>query len=147
MKQTISVRFYARKERSTQSGLTPIVMRIAVGKQRLNIGTKLYVSADDWSMEDGKMKTKTREAKKINETLDGFRHLAFDYQRELMHEGRPITLDNMRAKWYNLSLEKKVMLMQVFAQHNKQMKALVNKEFAPLTLERYETSFRHTQRS
>jgi integrase len=145
MKQTISVKFYARKERSTESGLTPVVMRIGVGEQRLNIGTKLYVNPDDWSMEDGKMKTKTREAKKINDALDGFRHKAFDYQRELMHEGRPITLDNMRAKWYNLSLEKKVMLMEVFTQHNQQMKALINKEFAPLTLERYETSFRHTQ--
>lgn len=35
--------------------------------------------------------------------------------------------------------------MDIFKQHNEQMKALVNKEFSPLTLERYETSFRHTQ--
>ena len=50
-----------------------------------------------------------------------------------------------RLKWYGISLERKVMLMEVFTQHNTQMKALVNKEFSPLTLERYETSFRHTQ--
>jgi len=37
------------------------------------------------------------------------------------------------------------MLLEVFKEHNIQMKALVNKEFSPLTFERYETSFRHTQ--
>lgn len=45
----------------------------------------------------------------------------------------------------HFSLERSVMLMEVFKQHNEQMKALVNREFSPLTLERYETSFRHTQ--
>jgi hypothetical protein len=62
-----------------------------------------------------------------------------------MTEGKPITLENMRCKWDDVSLEKPRMLMEIFAQHNKQMKDLVNKEFSPLTMERYDTSYRHTQ--
>ncbi|MEO5975956.1 MAG: site-specific integrase [Chryseolinea sp.] len=70
---------------------------------------------------------------------------AFDHQRELMNEGKVITLESFKAKWHGISLERPRMLMQIFQQHNDQVKALVNREFSPLTFERYATSFRHTE--
>lgn len=124
--------------------MIPISMRIGVNRQRINIVTKIHVKESEWSAEEGKLKPKTRDAQKFNDLLDGFRIKAFDCQRELMNEGKPITLENIKAKWFGTSLERSVMLMEVFTQHNEQMKALVNKEFSPLTLERYETSLRHT---
>ena len=39
----------------------------------------------------------------------------------------------------------KHMLMEILKHHNEQMEALVGREFAPGTLVRYQTSFRHTQ--
>jgi len=145
MIQTISVKFFARKDRSTGDGLVPIFMRIGIAEKRMNVVTKVHVRLNEWSRQNGKLKTKTRDAQKTNGILEGFKMKAFDCQRELMNEGKMITLENIKAKWYGISLERKVMLMEVFTQHNTQMKALVNKEFSPLTLERYETSFRHTQ--
>ncbi len=145
MRQTISVKFFARKDRAIAGGLIPISMRIGVNRQRINIVTKIHVKETDWSATEGRYKGKTRESQKINELLDGFRMKAFDCQRMLMNEGKPISIENMKATWYGKSLERKVMLMEVFKQHNEQMEALINKEFSPLTFERYETSFRHTQ--
>ena len=145
MRQTISVKFFARKDRAIAEGLIPISMRIGVNRQRINIVTKIHVKASEWSVGEGRLKPKTRDAQKMNDLLDGFRIKAFDCQRELMNEGKQITLENIKAKWFGTSLERKVMLMEVFKHHNEQMKALVKKEFSPLTLERYETSFRHTQ--
>ena len=37
------------------------------------------------------------------------------------------------------------MLLEVFKYHNDQMAALVNQEYAPGTLDRYKTSYKHTQ--
>ncbi len=91
------------------------------------------------------MKNTTDEARRVNEILDGFKLKAFDYQRELMSENKPVCVENLRMKWYGKSMERPRMLMEIFEQHNKQMKALVNREFSPLTLERYETSKRHTE--
>lgn len=145
MMQTISVRFFARKDRATDDGLIPVSMRIGLNRERINIPTKIRVKESDWSMEQGRIITITRQARLKNEQLEAFRVKAFECQRELMNEGKPITLENIKAKWFGVSTEKKVMLMEVFANHNAQMKALINKEFAPLTMERYETSFRHTQ--
>ncbi|MFZ6013584.1 MAG: site-specific integrase [Bacteroidota bacterium] len=145
MTQTISVAFFARKDRTTDDGLKPVFMRISLMNKRLTLATKIFVKQNEWSDQNGKLKTNSEEARKVNKMLDAFKMKAFDYQRELMNEGKDVTLESMKAKWYGLALEKPRMLMGVFKEHNEQMKALVNQEFSPLTLERYETSFRHTQ--
>lgn len=41
--------------------------------------------------------------------------------------------------------KQKYMLLEVFKYHNQQMATLINLEYAAGTLERYETSYRHTQ--
>jgi site-specific recombinase XerD len=144
MRQTISVKFYARTSRANQEGEAPVHMRVQIGTQRLDVLTKIYVKPEEWSSEGGKLKSNSNEAKRINKQLEGFKFKAFDYQRELMSEGVEVTVENMKAKWYKTSLEKPRMLMDVFTEHNAQMKALIGQEFSPLTFERYETSFRHT---
>lgn len=145
MTQTISVTFSTRKDRATEDGLLPVFMKITIAGKRLVMMTKIFVKPNEWSNQNAKLKTNTEEARRVNKMLDAFKLRAFDYQRELMNEGKDVTLESMKAKWYGLSLEKPRMLMSVFKEHNEQMKALVNQEFSPLTFERYETSFRHTQ--
>ena len=145
MTQTISVTFSTRKDRATEDGLLPVFMKITIAGKRLVMMTKIFVKPNEWSNQNAKLKTNTEEARRVNKMLDAFKMKAFDYQRELMNEGKDVTLESMKAKWYGLSLEKPRMLMGVFKEHNEQMKALVNQEFSPLTLERYETSFRHTE--
>jgi integrase len=145
MGQTISVRFFARKGRTGCEGSIPVTMRICLNRQRISISTKIRVMESEWSVKEGRLITISRLSKKINDQLDGFKVKAFDCQRALMNEGKSITLENIRAKWLGTSTEKAIMLMDVFAQHNQRIKELVNKEFSPLTLERYETSFRHTK--
>ncbi|MCI0750868.1 MAG: Arm DNA-binding domain-containing protein, partial [Flammeovirgaceae bacterium] len=140
MRQTISVKFFARKDRAKDDGLVPVFMRIGIGLKRINIITKIYVKPADWSVQNCKLKTNNEESRRINKMLEGFKLKAFDHQRELMTEGKEITLDNLKAKWYGTSIARPRMLMEVFKQHNEQMEALVNREFSPLTLERYETS-------
>ena len=130
---------------SEQRRLSTIYLRILLDSERFNVTTKIYIDPKHWSNEYGKLKTNTNDAKSINKMLDGFRMKAFDYQRQLMDEGKPVTIANMRLKWFGKSLERARMLMEIFEQHNKQMSALVNKEFSPLTLERYETPKKHTE--
>ncbi len=145
MRQTISVNFFARKDRATDDGLLPVAMRIGIGGRRINIVTKIYVKPSEWSVQHGKLKTNSEDARRTNKMLEAFKLRAFDYQRELMNEGKDVTLESIKAKWFGLALERPRMLMEVFKQHNEQMKALINREFSPLTFERYETSFRHTE--
>lgn len=144
MNSSISVLFYARKSRATAKGLIPVYLRITLGGERFEISTKLYVQEDQWSHEAGKMKGNNEEAKRMNALLDAFRVRAFDYQREIMNEGKPFTVETYKAKWLGIITERPRMLLEIFEHHNKQMKELIGQEFSPLTFERYTTSKKHT---
>ena len=102
VRKTISVKFYARKGRSTAAGLAPVCMRIYMGDQKFETNTKIYVKPEEWKHE--KVKGTNEEAKRINKCLEGFKMKAFDLQRELMNEGKEVTLDNIKAKWFGISL-------------------------------------------
>jgi hypothetical protein len=88
------------------------------------------VKREEWKHE--KAKRSNADAKRINKYIEGFKMNAF--QRELMNEGKGATLDNIKAKWFGISLERPRMLIEIFTQYNHHMKELVNKEFPPLDI-------------
>jgi site-specific recombinase XerD len=145
MSHTISVLFYARKSRATTSGLVPIYMRVTLSGERFEVTTKFYIREEQWSAEAGKMKGNSEEAKRTNSLLDAMRVRAFDYQREIMNEGKALTMHTFKVKWLDIVTERPRMLLQIFEHHNKQMKELIGQEFSPLTFERYTTSKKHTR--
>ena len=124
MRQTISVRFHVRAARANKSGQAPIYMRVMLGPKKFDVITKIYIDSKHWSSEYCHMRNNTEDARKINDILDGFKMKAYDYQRELMTESKPINIENFRLKWYGKSMERPRMLMEIFEQHNKQMSAL-----------------------
>ncbi len=119
-------------------------MRVTLGGERFEVTTKVYIREEQWSTEAGKMKGNSEEAKRTNSLLDAMRVRAFDYQREILNEGKPLTMDTFKVKWLDIVTERPRMLLEIFEHHNKQMKELVGKEFSPLTYERYKTSKSHT---
>lgn len=144
MSTTTSVSFYARQSRAKEDGQTPVYMRVKLGNEYFDTTTKLYINCESWSSKTGKMKGATEESKHINALLDAFKLKVFDYQRELMTEGKPLTIDHLKNKWFGIVSERPRMLLEIFEHHNKQMKELIGQEFSPLTFERYITSKKHT---
>lgn len=145
MNVTISVLFFARKSKSNSRGEAPIYMRITINGERYDLGTKRFVTIENWLPEAGRVRGNSEAAKSINSFLDTLRAKAFDHQKQILLIGKQLTMDEFKARWQGVSIERPRMLMEIFEQHNEQMKALVNHEFSPLTLERYTTSKKHTQ--
>ncbi|GAB3822110.1 hypothetical protein [Pontibacter rugosus] len=80
----------------------------------------------------------------MNAYLDTLRAKAYAHHRELLEEGRRVTVETFKEKWIGME-EKQVLLLEVFQMHNDQVGKLVGKDYAPLTLTRYKTSLQHTQ--
>lgn len=145
MNATMSVLFFARKSKSNRRGGTPIYMRITINGERYDLGTKRFVEMGNWLPEAGRVKGSSEAAKSINSFLDSLRAKAFEHQKQILLVGRQLTMEEFKTRWQGISVDRPRMLMEIFEQHNEQMKALVNHEFSPLTLERYTTSKKHTQ--
>lgn len=145
MNATMSVLFFARKSKSNGRGETPIYMRITINGERYDLGTKRFVKMENWLPEAGRVKGSSEAAKSTNSFLDSLRAKAFEHQKQILLVGRQLTMEEFKTRWQGISVDRPRMLMEIFAQHNEQMKALINHEFSPLTLERYTTSKKHTQ--
>jgi hypothetical protein len=89
---------------------------------------------------------KTEAVKSLNSYLDVLQRKVYEARQQLLHHGLLITAENIKTVFYGKEIQThKYMLMEVFKKHNDQMAALVGLEYAPDTLERFQTAYRHTQ--
>lgn len=142
---TMSVLFFIRRNRGNDDVEAPIYMRVTIAGERFELGTKRYVLPANWSADSGRMIGNTSAAKSLNSFLDSLLSKAYSHQRQILNEGKEFSMTEFKNRWLGVSTERVYMLMEVFEEHNAQMKALVGHEFSPLTLERYTTSKKHTQ--
>jgi hypothetical protein len=89
------------------------------------------------------MKGQSEEARSVNRRLDLLKVKIISMQMELIHQNITITPNVFKSKLLGLD-EKQRMLIPIFEDHNRKIKELVGKEYAPGTLERYKTSLKHT---
>ncbi len=144
MNTKVSILFYAKRSKANVNGLVPIYTRITVNGKRLELSTGRFIEISKWSVVANKMKGSSEEARSINNHLDLLKIQIIDAQMELIHKKTPVTAESLKMKILGVD-ERTRMLIPIFEDHNKKMKELVGKEFAPGTLERYVTSLRHTK--
>lgn len=69
----------------------------------------------------------------------------YEARQQLIHHGHPVTAENIKTVFHGQEIQThKYMLMEVLKKHNDQMAELVGLEYAPGTLERFQTAYRHT---
>jgi integrase len=141
---TMSVLFFIRRNRGNGDVEAPIYMRITIAGERFEIGTKRLVIPSNWSSDSGRVKGNTLLARSINSFLDSLLSKAYSHQREIINEGKILSIQELKNRWLGIAQKKPKMLMEVFEEHNQQMKALIGQEYSPLTFERYTTSKKHT---
>ena len=143
MKVKVNLHFYAKSTKSNTKGQFPIYVRLTVNGIRTEFSTKKFIDPNRWSSEACKMKGTTEEARSINGYLDILKSKVLDIQMELIHKNQELSIDNFKELLFG-SDEKQRMLIPIFQDHNNKIKELLGKEYAPGTLERYNTSLKHT---
>ena len=143
MKTKVSILFYAKRAKASTNGLVPIYTRITVNGKRIELSTNRFVEISKWSIEAGKMKGTSEEARSINNHLELLKNQIRDSQMDLIHSKSPITTETLKSKILGID-ERARMLVPIFQDHNNKIKELIGKEYAPGTLERYTTSLKHT---
>jgi site-specific recombinase XerD len=143
MKTKITLHFYAKNTKANAAGQLPIYVRLTVDGKRMEFSTKKFIDSAKWLPEMSKMKGSTENARSLNEYLDLLRSKIFDIQMELIHRNESLTIEVFKNRLLGIK-EHEHMLIPIFKDHNNKIKELVGKEYAPGTLERYNTSLKHT---
>lgn len=144
MDAPISILFYIKRAKVNAQGLVPIFQRITINRKRLDNSTGKYVDPEKWHSEMSKMKGTSEEARSLNGHLDQLKSKLLNIEKNLIKKDVPITFENFTNELTGKK-ERERMLVPIFQEHNRKIKELVGQEYAAGTLERYETSLKHTK--
>ncbi len=135
--------FFVKKSKMLSNGTAPIYVRITIANVRMELATKRYIDFKKWSAVGQKVIGSTEEVKTMNAYLKTIEQNIYETHQQLVQEGKGITVEVLKIR---LTGKKETFrsLIDIFKEHNEQVKALVGQEYSPGTLERYQTSLKHT---
>jgi site-specific recombinase XerD len=145
MNKSFNLLFYVKRSKTNVEGLAPIYLRITIDGSRIEISSKRYVNPDKWNTNGQKLTGNNEEVKSINAYLKTLEHQVYNVHRDMMQRKLLITAANLKDRILGGKPSPGKMLVPIFQEHNRQVAALIGKEYAKGTLDRYETSLKHTQ--
>lgn len=122
-----------------KNGEAPIRMRITVRGQSVDIVIKRSVPVVHWNQAKERCTAKGSLGMELNYYLDSIKSRIMQIHRELETDGRIVTADLVRDKYYGRDEDNKT-LLEVYEQHNQKCEALIGKDFAKSTVEKFKTS-------
>jgi site-specific recombinase XerD len=145
MNNFFNLLFYVKRTKTNADGLAPVYLRITIDGARIEISSKRYVNPNKWNTNGQKLNGNNEDAKSINAYLKTLEHQVYDAHREMMEKKLTITASNLKDRLIGGKASPGIMLIPIFEEHNRQVAALIGKEYAKGTLDRYETSLKHTK--
>jgi hypothetical protein len=144
MIKNVAILFYLKKRTNAKEEKVPVYVRITCNGQRAELATGQKIQAKLWNPSEERAKGKTDGVSKLNTELNEVELKITDTIRYLKDCGEQLTAEKIKNRFLGKT-EKPIMLIEVFKEHNRKVAALVNQEFAPATVTRYETTLKHTQ--
>ncbi len=145
MEKSFGLLFYLKKPKGYNEGERPVYLRITVNGVSSEISTKRKCDYSNWNSIAGRMDGKTEFAKSLNSYLEVLQRKVYEARKNLVENDHPVSAGNIKTLLIGNEISRyKYMLMEIFKHHNDQMAELVGREYAPGTLERYNTSYKHT---
>ncbi|MBW7840873.1 MAG: phage integrase SAM-like domain-containing protein, partial [Chitinophagaceae bacterium] len=144
MDKSFGLLFYLKKPKKYVGGPVPIYLRITVNGVPKELSTKRECDPQRWNPYAQCAKGTNEDSRALNYYLDTLRRQVYEARRKLIDEKTVITACGIKNILVG-SVDAPKMILQIFQEHNDQLKELVGKDFSPATLERYKTSLEHTR--
>lgn len=141
-RQTFNVLFFIRKTRTVKSGETPIMLWITIQGQLAEIQLKRTVKPELWSQAKERCTGKDAKSVKINRYLESVKLRLYDIHRILEDDNKLINPMEIKRRFLGLD-EKHLMFFEVFQEHNDKCRELIGKDYAKVTISRFDTCLRY----
>ena len=142
LEKSFGLFYYLKQAKNQKEQRRYIYLRITVDGERREISIKRQWISDLWNTKTGRAREINEEANELNRYLDTISNKVHQIKRNLIDDGKSLTAENIKNILTGRG-EKKYFILEAFQEHNRQMKILVGKEFAPATLTRYNTVCAH----
>ena len=139
---TFTILFFIKRSKLLKTGEAPVYLRITSNGDSSEISIKRSIKPSLWDTARNKAKGTSPVATEINDYLTSIRGQLFMHQRELQEAGKQITAKVLLNTFLGVG-EKQWSLVELFQEHNDNLKQLIGNGFSPLTLQRYDAALKH----
>ncbi|EGK02305.1 phage integrase SAM-like domain-containing protein [Dysgonomonas gadei] len=140
--KSFHVLFFLKKNKIKANGEAPIAMRITVDKRFCEMFVRRSALVENWDQTKGKLKTKDKLSTEINMYIDTVRAKIQNIHRQLEADNLEISAKEICNRFCGVE-EKHKTLIDVFEEHNKEIKQLQGKGYAQKTIIRFEGTVRY----
>ncbi len=144
MATLLNILFYLKRGRSTPDDISVIYTRITINGKRSEFSTGRQIELRKWSSGSGNAKGNSEESKSINRYLDSIKTKLYDIYDRLLRDNQSISSKIIRDIYFGKGEEER-MLMEIFQEHNDQMKKLIGKAYTKGTMQRYDACKNHIE--
>jgi len=134
--------FFMRKPKNYENGPVTIYLKITVDGAAKELSTKRKCEPSLWSPRAGRAIGNKASAKELNGFLDVMEQSVYRAKRKLIDNDQELTVQALKDALMGAD-EKKIMILDVFRQHNAELKALEGIDYAANTIIRYNTAINH----
>ncbi len=145
--KSFAILFYLKHRPGQTDDPRDIYLRITVNLDPSDHSLQRKCAPSQWDTAVGRMSGRKDEARALNAFLDTVQTQVHEARHLLLQLGRSITAEHIQniLRGKAPDCDKQHHLLQAFQQHNDEVCALVNKGYAPGTLVRFKTVFKHTR--
>lgn len=142
MRMIFKVSFYVRSNYENKSGKSPLMIRIYLNKEMLNVGSSgIYVDKKLWCNSTSRMKGRTQEALVVNAQLD---EISTSFQEIFKRHESDADLTLEKIKNFFLGKDKaKITFLEFYDDYLKELQAQVGTIKAKATYHKYSGTKRH----
>ena len=139
------VLFFLKKAKLLKNGEASVCMRITVNGARVETNIRKSIDPALWNQAKERAKGKSRKSCDLNAYIEEARIKLHGIFNELESEGIPIHARLLQEKFFGQDQVPEVVrtLIQTIQEHNDQCRELVGKDYALITVRRYESCKRY----
>lgn len=147
VKNTFSIIFYIRRDKLKKNGTVPIFSRITVAGTTTNFNIHTDVNLKLWDAKASRATGKTPEAKEVNLILDTYISNINDTYKDLIQRDGSTDAETVKNVLLGISdaNSKPMYLLDLFKEHNEEMKSLIGKSCSPAIYQKYECVYKKIQ--
>lgn len=138
MSAKFSLLFFLKRRGGYVEGDLPVYLRITVDGKRAELAIQRKCNPEKWNTRKGCMIGTKASVKEFNAYLLAFQTKVYEIQRSLLTDGNPIDPEIIKRNLTGRDRSAK-MFLEIFDEHNENMRKLVGKDYSVATLTKYIT--------
>jgi integrase len=138
-----TLQFHFKKPKGPKTETLPIFLRISAAGRRVEFSTRRSWDPQRWDSVNGRASGSRDDARSLNAYLAALQTRVYEVYQQLILDREEITADALKDALHGGKNSKRK-LIPIFENHNEQVAALIGKDYAPGTLDRYKKALDHT---